>query len=99
MPNLQQLQEIMDFGADRVDIRIQLINTPKPSPDFLQMSDEEQMVSQNARYDEINNMQQSLVDFISSNDGTIIKQLEFINSVYANVPIELITELENRDDN
>jgi len=62
------------------------------------MTDEEQRIALQEKNSQIEIMQQDLVDYITNNDGTIIKQLEFINSVYANIPVELITKLENRDD-
>ena len=98
-PKIQpSLQEIIDSGVEKIDIRTKLKNTPKLPPNFLQMSDEEQLASQEKRYAEIRNMQQDLVDYIINNDGVIIKQLEIINNVYADVPVVLIDELENRDD-
>jgi len=98
-PKIQSsLQEIIDSGVDRIDIRIQLKDTPKLPTNFLQMSDEEQRIAIQEKYTKIEIMQQDLVDYTTNNDGIIIRQLEFINSVYANVPVELITELENRDD-
>jgi len=93
-----ELQEIMDSGVERVDVRIALKNTPKPPPDFLKMTDEEQVANLQERYAQIRMMQQDLVDYITNNDGVVIKQLEFINSVYADVPVTIIDELKNRDD-
>jgi len=84
--------------VERVDVRIVLKNTPKPPPGFLKMTDEEQVANLQERYEQIRMMQQDLVDYITNNDGTIIKQLEFINSVYADVPVTIIDELKNRDD-
>jgi len=84
--------------VERVDVRIVLKNTPKPPPDFLKMTDEEQLANRQERYAQIRMMQQDLVDYITNNDGVLIKQLEFINSVYADVPVVLIDELKNRDD-
>jgi len=57
-----------------------------------------QRIALQEKHTKIEIMQQDLVDYTTNNDGIIIRQLEFINSVYANVPVELITELENRDD-
>ena len=93
-----ELQGILDSEVERVDVRIVLKNTPKPPPGFLKMTDEEQVANLQERYEQIRMMQQDLVDYITNNDGVVIKQLEFINSVYADVPVTIIDELKNRDD-
>jgi len=93
-----ELQEVLDSEVERVDVRIVLKNTPKPPTDFLKMTDEEQVTNLQERYAQIRMMQKDLVDYITNNDGVVIKQLEFINSVYADVPVTIIDELKNRDD-
>jgi len=97
-----ELQNEIDSGKDPIPIYINLPTItmwPNGWPDVTTYPTREQIEQRNMEKDVIAaKMQEPIMSMLNENDVEIIQQYLFINSIIANVPVSLISELEKFDE-